>query len=164
MNIIKQKELIIEWNTIRKIIYRMWLVFYISDVSNSSFYISDVSNSSLYIVKKNNIWFRAIHKNTHIIYITHTIYITHIIYLNHIIYTTHVLTHTIYITHMVKLIFKVYKFSDEIFSFIICFIYIKILTYYKKKQRKSFKKGSWKVQKSFWRRKREKGPTCSWTI
>ena len=142
MNIIKQNELIIEWNTIRKIIYRMWLVFYISDVSNSSFYISDVSNSSLYIVKKNNIWFRAIHKNTHIIYITHTIYIT----------------------HMVKLIFKVYKFTDEIFSFIICFIYIKILTYYKKKQRKSFKKGSWKVQKSFWRRKREKGPTCSWTI
>ena len=135
MNIIKQKELIIEWNTIRKIIYRMWLVFYISDVSNSSFYISDVSNSSLYIVKKNNIWFRAIHKNTHIIYIT----------------------------HMVKLIFKVYKFTDEILSFIICFIYIKILTYYKKKQRKSFKKGSWKVQKSFWRRKREKGPTCSWT-
>ena len=148
MNINKQKELTIEWNTIRKIIYRMWLVFYISDVSNSS----------LYIVKKNNIWFRAIHKNTHIIYITL------IIYLNHIIYTTHVLTHTIYITHMVKLIFKVYKFTDEIFSFIICFIYIKILTYYKKKQRKSFKKGSWKVQKSFWRRKREKGPTCSWTI
>ena len=41
---------------------------------------------------------------------------------------------------MVKLIFKVYKFTDEIFSFIICFIYIKILTYYKKNKESLSKK------------------------
>ena len=41
---------------------------------------------------------------------------------------------------MVKLSFKVYKVTDDIFSFIICFIYIKILTYYQKNKERLSKK------------------------
>ena len=34
--------------------------------------------------------------------------------------------------------------------------------YHQKKQRKNFKKGSWKAPESSWRRKRQKVPICSW--
>ena len=74
----------------------------------------------------------------------------------HIIYITHILTYMLYTTHLIKLIFKACKKTDKILFYYI-FSYIKkINRMLSKTQRKTFNKGSWKVPKSFWRRKIQK--------
>ena len=75
---------------------------------------------------------------------------------SHIIYINHILTYMLYITHLIKLIFKACKKTDKILFYYI-FSYIKkISRMLSKTQRKTFNKGSWKVPKTFWRRKIQK--------
>ena len=63
MHIIKQNELTVEWNIIKTINYRMYLVFIFLMSQNLSFY----------IVTKKYLILILIQKNTSIIYITHVI-------------------------------------------------------------------------------------------
>ena len=63
MDIIKQNELTVEWNIIKTINYRMYLVFI--------FLMSQ--NLSLYIVTKKYLILILIQKNTSTIYMTHVI-------------------------------------------------------------------------------------------
>ena len=63
MDIIKQNELTVEWNIIKTINYRMYLVFIFLMSQNLSFYI--VTKKYLILV--------LIQKNTSIMYITHAI-------------------------------------------------------------------------------------------
>ena len=63
MHIIKQNELTVEWNIIKTINYRMYLVFIFLMSQNLSFYI--VTKKYLILV--------LIQKNTSIMYITHAI-------------------------------------------------------------------------------------------
>ena len=63
MDIIKQNELTVEWNIIKTINYRMYLVFIFLMSQNLSFY----------IVTKKYLILILIQKNTSIIYITHVI-------------------------------------------------------------------------------------------
>ena len=63
MDIIKQNELTVEWNIIKTINYRMYLVFIFLMSQNLSFY----------IVTKKYLILILIQKNTSIIYTTHVI-------------------------------------------------------------------------------------------
>ena len=52
----------------------------------------------------------------------------------------------------------------SILTFYIFFLYIKIWTGYYKKKTKYFKKGSWKVWRSFWSWEKQKPSICLWMM
>ena len=54
--------------------------------------------------------------------------------------------------------------TKKIYITFFLYTYIKMVNkYYQKKQRKALKRSTWKVLKSFWRRKRKKASVSSWS-